>query len=299
MRKLFKRAAIAVAIIIGIATPAYAFNSYYNDGVVDYNPPFNGSIAQASIHDNNTPNLWANMSITNYTAIGSFVCLENWTDTSLWGTQASSGVPKEHRAPDVLVNCGRNTLEYLNLPLHRQGSTNPVPSWKFHNTDNVMCIVTPPNYARSGFNCTGSGVDMGPFNNLDYDQLRANGINTPEYILGRIDRLWSGWSLFPGEMLVDRIRGATLRAQQDGNIVEYRDDGFVCWQTGTNQSGYPTVKFFMQGDGNLVLYKNNVAVWSSQTNGHPGAFLRLDENGSLVLREANNTYIKTISGTCQ
>jgi hypothetical protein len=40
----------------------------------------------------------------------------------------------------------------------------------------------------------------------------------------------------------------------------------------------------MQADGNLVLYVGNGrAVWASNTNGHPGAFLRCQDDGNLVI----------------
>ncbi len=39
----------------------------------------------------------------------------------------------------------------------------------------------------------------------------------------------------------------------------------------------------MQGDGNFVLYDGNKAVWSSKTNRHPGAFVRMQYNGDLVV----------------
>jgi hypothetical protein len=47
----------------------------------------------------------------------------------------------------------------------------------------------------------------------------------------------------------------------------------------------------MQGDGNLVLYRNRIvgcriireAVWSSGTCGHPGAYLVVQNDGNVVI----------------
>ncbi|MGN6275547.1 MAG: NlpC/P60 family protein [Solirubrobacterales bacterium] len=41
----------------------------------------------------------------------------------------------------------------------------------------------------------------------------------------------------------------------------------------------------MQGDGNLVLYQGGKALWSSETDGHPGAFAVMQEDGNLVVYE--------------
>ena len=52
-------------------------------------------------------------------------------------------------------------------------------------------------------------------------------------------------------------------------------------------------ELLMQGDGNLVLYaQNGNALWSSNTAGNPGAFLRLQANGYMaVINNANVTQL--------
>jgi len=44
-----------------------------------------------------------------------------------------------------------------------------------------------------------------------------------------------------------------------------------------------TLKLIQQGDGNLVLYLGNKALWSSHTNYHPGAHTVMQGDGNLVI----------------
>jgi hypothetical protein len=62
--------------------------------------------------------------------------------------------------------------------------------------------------------------------------------------------------------------GTRLNNQLDGNLVLHRADGTVVWSTGTWGKGPSTLR--MQNDGNLVLYRNSdqVALWSTRTWGH-------------------------------
>lgn len=47
----------------------------------------------------------------------------------------------------------------------------------------------------------------------------------------------------------------------------------------------------MQGDGNLVLYENNSAKWSSKTSGNPGSVLVPQWNGNLVIYNPSRNII--------
>ena len=89
----------------------------------------------------------------------------------------------------------------------------------------------------------------------------------------------------------------------DGNFV-VRADVFDCvpllycefvgyrtyWQSGT--SGHPGAYLRMQTDGNLVLRGSNGRVlWQSRTAGHPGAHLEMQLDDNLVLRSATGTAL--------
>lgn len=96
-----------------------------------------------------------------------------------------------------------------------------------------------------------------------------------------------GW-LHPNQMIgtnqpLPSCDGRYALAQQgDGNLVLYRNNGSVVWHTGTfNTVGNKTV---MQGDGNLVLYtEGGNPLWSTGTNGWTGADFAVQTDGNLVI----------------
>jgi predicted small lipoprotein YifL len=77
--------------------------------------------------------------------------------------------------------------------------------------------------------------------------------------------------------------------QGDGNVVLYKN-GQALWSTGTH--GQSTNVLVMQGDGNLVLYgPNNVVRWSSGTYGNHGASLAVQNDGNVVLYSTGGTAL--------
>jgi hypothetical protein len=78
----------------------------------------------------------------------------------------------------------------------------------------------------------------------------------------------------------------TLVQQTDGNLVLYKAGGVALWSSGTwNHPGAFTV---MQDDGNLVVYDAGFrALWSSGTWGQPGAVLAVQDDGNLVIYSAS------------
>lgn len=80
-----------------------------------------------------------------------------------------------------------------------------------------------------------------------------------------------------------------LVMQGDGNLVLYRDDtNRPLWAS--NTFGKPVTRAIMQGDGNFVGYDvNGHAYWATGTNNHPGAHVVLQDDGNLVVYSTNNT----------
>jgi len=73
-----------------------------------------------------------------------------------------------------------------------------------------------------------------------------------------------------------------LTMQNDGNIVLYKD-GSALWSS--HAAGQDVEYCVTQGDGNLVLYlqASGRPVWASNTAGNPGSFLVMQDDGNLVI----------------
>lgn len=101
---------------------------------------------------------------------------------------------------------------------------------------------------------------------------------------------------------VDTITGAfgvnTVHTSTDGRFqLKLRPGGDLWlttswapdqpyWRSRTDGSNADAA--VMQGDGNFVLYRNSVAVWSTGTSGYPGSILRLQDDGNLVVYAPGN-----------
>ncbi len=102
--------------------------------------------------------------------------------------------------------------------------------------------------------------------------------------------------------------GQRLSVQDDGNMVIYRvsvpvfatstaaaglpnsSSGPAVWNGGMTLSGGQSLTsgnganvLVMQGDGNLVLMRQGVPQWSSNTYNHPGAYATMQADGNLVV----------------
>jgi hypothetical protein len=72
-----------------------------------------------------------------------------------------------------------------------------------------------------------------------------------------------------------------LVLQGDSNLVLYHSNAPL-WATASNNLG--ASRLVMQGDGNLVLYtQSGDALWSSRTDGHPGAYAAIQNDGNFVI----------------
>lgn len=85
----------------------------------------------------------------------------------------------------------------------------------------------------------------------------------------------------------------TFIYQGDGNLVLYRNqDGKALWNSQT--AGKPVGVCIMQGDGNLVIYQaNGGPVWDSKTYQHPGSRLVVRDDGNVAIFATNNTPVWT------
>lgn len=104
------------------------------------------------------------------------------------------------------------------------------------------------------------------------------------------DTLRSGQSLPVNGTLTSADGRFVLIMQGDGNLVLYRQGGAARWASATD--GRPFGRLDMQTDGNFVLYDPAGApLWSTGTHGHPGAFLILQDDGNLVIYAPNGAAL--------
>ena len=107
--------------------------------------------------------------------------------------------------------------------------------------------------------------------------------------------LGAGSGLAPGQDVASCDARFDLAMQGDGNLVLYFG-GQALWSTGTQ--GNPGASVSMQGDGNLVVYSSvGAALWSSGTGGESGASLALQNDGNLVVHSADDASLWA-SQTC-
>ena len=93
--------------------------------------------------------------------------------------------------------------------------------------------------------------------------------------------------------------------QKDGNLVFNWNGARIIWSSKTQNclpTPYATMYAKFQSDGNLVVYytlQNNptvpIAVWASNTQGHPNARLTVTEDGLLAIYDSNNTKLWAIA----
>ena len=104
------------------------------------------------------------------------------------------------------------------------------------------------------------------------------------------DTLLSGERLLTNEYLQSANGQYRFWLQGDGNLVLRNAAGSALWASGTNGKG--GVRLNMQGDGNLVLYTSASApVWATGTNGKGANRATLQDNGNFVLLTSSNTVV--------
>ncbi|MFC5664495.1 hypothetical protein ACFP3U_16060 [Kitasatospora misakiensis] len=87
-----------------------------------------------------------------------------------------------------------------------------------------------------------------------------------------------------------------LAMQGDGNVVLYRDNKAIWVAKGAMPRGEVLI---MQGDGNLVVYAaDNTPLWNSQTGGQWGATLSIYNEGAIAI-ELNGKILWTSAPPAQ
>ncbi len=108
--------------------------------------------------------------------------------------------------------------------------------------------------------------------------------------------LGNGQTMYRGESRWSLDRRFHFVYQGDGNVVLYGPNGAM-WASNT---GGASTRLVMQGDGNLVLYNNYQPVWATgSTGGNSSAVLYVQNDGNVVVYRSNGTTWATNTGGYQ
>jgi hypothetical protein len=109
--------------------------------------------------------------------------------------------------------------------------------------------------------------------------------------------LWTDVSFSAGSFVLSQgasvnFGSFSLIMQSDGNLVLYQD-GPAVWSTGTwgQNCGAGRCVAVFQGDGNLVVYNGSTPLWSSGTFGNSGASLVFSSRAPEVQIISNNLVL--------
>ena len=90
----------------------------------------------------------------------------------------------------------------------------------------------------------------------------------------------------------------TLRLEQDGDLALYDGKSASSPIWSSNTAGITPLALQMQNGGNLVLYDiNRNVVFSTETDGNPGALLFVEDDGYIVIKDMEDESGKSSSGT--
>jgi len=108
------------------------------------------------------------------------------------------------------------------------------------------------------------------------------------------DTLRPGEQLSVGQALVSADGSQALVLQADGELALFGADGSLRWASGTAVEG---AVLSVAADGDVVLAgPDGSVVWRTETSGSPGARLVLQDDGDLVVRDAQDA-VRWDSGT--
>ncbi len=120
-------------------------------------------------------------------------------------------------------------------------------------------------------------------------RLSGIGASSPNILLHTIvtppapgtNVLVRGQTLTAGQLIRSNVGNHELVMQGDGNFVQYQG-GVALWNTGTQ--GNPGAFIVLQNDGNLVIYRSNgTAAWHTSTHGTAADTLVMQDDGNVVL----------------
>ncbi|QHS58788.1 M57 family metalloprotease [Chitinophaga agri] len=218
------------------------------------------------------------------------------------GVCGQAGFPFSNGQPFNVVYISEYTLNYYGLTstaqltmlvAHELGHCIGLRHTNWQPSGESAAIHIPSTPSTDGSSIMNGGTCGASWAGLSYYDKVAL-LSLYPVTLGGPNNLQPGQQLAQGELIRSEDGRFILVLQGDGNLVLYYYN-VALWNSGTY--GNPGItKAIMQGDGNLVLYDNNfVPYWSSGTSAYPGSYLVLQNDGNLVVyqgataRWASNT----------
>lgn len=146
----------------------------------------------------------------------------------------------------------------------------------------IKAPSTPGNYAES-FSLVAEGLKW--FNQAITSNISVTGAPPPPPSGGTYTGIMNvNQVLNANQILISPDGRYKLIMQGDGNLVLYSPNRAIWW---TSTNGKPVVKFAVQGDGNLVLYDATYKpYWNTGTQGRGGTILAMQNDGNLVLYDS-------------
>jgi hypothetical protein len=160
--------------------------------------------------------------------------------------------------------------------------------------------ISAPGFIRLGRgHCVTTGGSCAPVDYLDgaVDNVRAYPFSVSEVQV----RTWTsvavpdpaylrpGETLRRGDVRYSANGDYRLEFQADGNLVLHPRSGPAVWSSGT--AGRNGDQAVMQTDGNLVVYAGSSPLWHTNTDGNPGALLRITNTGRLRVAGPTNSTL--------
>ena len=208
-----------------------------------------------------------------------------------WGGADFSDACKKHdRCYDTLGSSKSSCDDEFRANL-RQECKNTYTSWA-HAVQRRSCLEAANTYYETVKRMGGDAFRDAQKNAT----CNTNGRATPNG-QNRGDRLVSHTEMYEGDYLLSGDGRFKLVMQGDGNLVIYKQ-GAAIWTSNTNGVDCTPYKLAMQSDGNLVIYGKNRPIWASDTNGqgsHPFSLVMQNDGNLVIYDPSRPTWA---SGTC-
>ena len=226
-------------------------------------PPFNSPITSSSTSHGSS--LWNGQTMyTDQYLVSSngLVALYLQWDCNLLLFNGHSLLWASGTNANSISSCFLITQNDGNVVLYRNGS----PVWAT-GTNNTAVLTLQDDGNLVGYTS-------------DWHSTWASGTTSqPTYNYYGSDSISTGSGMYTGQYLRSGDGTKFMLLQPDCNLLVYGPGYNVLWATNTGGSNQ-SCSLWVQGDGNIVLYKNDSAVWATGTN--DSNRLTIQTNGNLV-----------------